>query len=571
MPRLKDKVAIVAGAGSIAEGFSNGKATAVLFAREGAKVFAVDRDLKAASETCEIIKHEGGEATPHQCDVSIAHEVDAMVAACIGKYGRVDVLFNNVGMQVVGGPLEVKEEDWDKLMTVNVKSMYLACRAVIPHMIRQGGGSIINNSSTAGIRFTYANVAYAASKGAVKQLSQNIGVQYAAKGIRCNAVMPGYIATPRITDRLRKSNPQDYDEKIRERQMAVPSGKLGKAWDVAYGVLYLASDECAVRQRDRARDRRRADGVGHGQGVGMSETIAFIGCGAMGAPIAERLIDAGYTVRLFDPRAEAMAPLVARGGVAAKSPRDAATGAEVAFACLPSPEVSRAVAFGADGVAGAASLRTYVEMSTIGSAAIKEIAAELAREEYRDARLSGERRPRGARAGTLSTMVAGEHAAFERVKPMFEALARHVFYVGDTPGMGQVVKLANNMISAAGMLAAFEASAMAVKAGVDARTLIETVNASTGRNSATMDKFPASVLTRSFDYGGKVSTMYKDVHLCLEEAKALKVPMWLGANVVEMWHMGMAEGRGDDDFTSLIKMIEKWAGVVVGGNAAPKE
>jgi 3-hydroxyisobutyrate dehydrogenase-like beta-hydroxyacid dehydrogenase len=149
---------------------------------------------------------------------------------------------------------------------------------------------------------------------------------------------------------------------------------------------------------------------------------------------------------------------------------------------------------------------------------------------------------------------------------MFQALARHVFYVGDRPGMGQVTKLANNMISAAGMLAAFEASAMAVKAGVDARTLIDTVNASTGRNSATMDKFPASVLTRSFDYGGKVSTMYKDVHLCLAEAKALKVPMWLGANVVEMWHMGMAEGRGDDDFTSLIQMIEKWSGVIVGGN-----
>ncbi len=243
MPRLKDKVAIVAGAGSIAEGWSNGKATAVLFAREGAKVLAVDRDRQAAEDTCAIIKSEGGEATAHQCDVSLAREVDAMVEACIATYGRVDVLFNNVGMQVVGGPLEVKEEDWDRLMTVNVKSMYLACRAVIPHMLRQGGGSIINNSSTAGIRFTYANVAYAASKGAVKQLSQNIGVQYAAKGIRCNAVMPGYIATPRITDRLRKSNPADYDAKIRERQMAVPSGKLGSAWDVAYGVLYLASDE----------------------------------------------------------------------------------------------------------------------------------------------------------------------------------------------------------------------------------------------------------------------------------------------------------------------------------------
>jgi len=243
MARLKDKVAIVAGAGAIAEGWSNGRATAVLFGREGAKVFAVDRDLKSAQETCAIIASEGGEATAHQCDVSIAAEVNAMIDACMAKYGRVDVLFNNVGMQVVGGPLEVKEDDWDKLMTVNVKSMYLTCRAVIPHMLRQGGGSIINNSSTAALRFTYANVAYAASKGAVKQLSQNIGVQYAAKGIRCNAVMPGYIATPRITDRLRKSNPADYDAKIRERQLAVPSGRLGTGWDVAYGVLYLASDE----------------------------------------------------------------------------------------------------------------------------------------------------------------------------------------------------------------------------------------------------------------------------------------------------------------------------------------
>ena len=295
-------------------------------------------------------------------------------------------------------------------------------------------------------------------------------------------------------------------------------------------------------------------------------TLAFIGCGAMGAPIAERLIDAGYKVRLFDPRAAAMTPLVERGGIATSSPRDAATGVEVAFACLPSPEVSRAVALGPDGVIGSGSLRTYVEMSTIGSETVKAIAEELSKKGIAmlDSPVSGG--PRGARAGTLSTMVAGEHAVFEQVKPMFEALARHVFYVGDKPGMGQVTKLANNMISAAGMLAAIEASAMAVKAGVDARTLIDTVNASTGRNSATMDKFPASVLTRSFDYGGKVSTMYKDVFLCLEEARGLNVPMWLGSNVVQMFFMGMAEGRADDDFTSLIQMVEKWSNVVVGGN-----
>lgn len=245
MPRLANKVAIVAGAGSVAEGWSNGKATAVLFAREGAKVFAVDHDLAAAGETQKIIRSEGGECTAHCCDVSIAAEVDAMVKACLDRYGRIDVLFNNVGIQIVGGPLEISEDDWDRLMAVNVKSMYLTCRAVIPVMIAQGGGSIVNNSSTAGIRFTYANVGYAASKGAVRQLTQNIGVQYAAKGVRCNAVLPGYIATPRITSRLRKSNPNDYEEKIRERLMQVPAGRLGTAWDVAYAVLYLASDESA--------------------------------------------------------------------------------------------------------------------------------------------------------------------------------------------------------------------------------------------------------------------------------------------------------------------------------------
>ena len=243
MGRLQGKVAIVAGAGTIAPGWSNGKATAVLFAREGAKVFAVDCDLAAAEETRTVIAGEGGECTAHRCDVSIAAEVQAMVAACLAVYGRIDVLFNNVGVQVVGGPLDVTEADWDRLMTVNVKSMYLTCRAVIPIMLRQGGGSIVNNSSSAGIRFTYPNVGYAASKGAVRQLTQNIGVQYAAKGIRCNAVLPGYIATPRITDRLQRSNPHDYDDKIQERLRLVPAGRLGTAWDVAYAVLYLASDE----------------------------------------------------------------------------------------------------------------------------------------------------------------------------------------------------------------------------------------------------------------------------------------------------------------------------------------
>lgn len=294
--------------------------------------------------------------------------------------------------------------------------------------------------------------------------------------------------------------------------------------------------------------------------------IGFIGCGAMGAPMAERLIDAGHALRVFDPNPAAVAPLLARGATVAGSPREAARGCAVAFACLPSPEVSERVALGPDGVAGCEGLGIHVEMSTIGSAAVKRIAAGLAARGIAtlDAPVSGG--PRGARAGTLSTMVSGDRAAFDQAKPLLGTIARNVFYIDAAPGLGQVTKLANNMISAAGMAAAFEAAAMAVKAGVDARTLIDTVNASTGRNSATLDKFPASVLPRTFDYGGKLSTMYKDVSLCLEEARALNVPMWVGANVVNLWFHAMTQGRGDDDYTTLIQMIEDWAGVTVGGN-----
>ena len=217
-------------------------------------------------------------------------------------------------------------------------------------------------------------------------------------------------------------------------------------------------------------------------------------------------------------------------------------------------------------IVGCRGLCVYVEMSTIGSATIKAIVKELGqvRIAVLDAPVSGG--PRGARAGMLSTMVAGDRTTFERTRPLFEAIARNVFYMGAEPGLGQITKLANNMISAAGMASAFEAAAMAVKAGVDARTLIDTINASTGRNTATTDKFPTSILPRTFDYGGKLATMYKDIDLCLAEAKQLKVPMWVGSAVVQLWFQAMTEGRGEDDYTTLIQMIEKWAGVTVGGN-----
>ena len=297
----------------------------------------------------------------------------------------------------------------------------------------------------------------------------------------------------------------------------------------------------------------------------MSNRIGFIGVGAMGAPIAERLIAAGHELAVFDLAPEAVMPLVARGAKAALSPRDAAAGAHTVFTCLPSPEASREVALGASGIGDAPGLKVYIETSTIGTAAMKTIAAGLSARgiQVLDAPVSGG--PRGARAGTLSAMVAGDRPAFERSLPLFEAIAKNVIYVGQTPGLAQITKLANNMISAAGMAAASEAVVMAVKAGVAPRALIDAINASTGRNSATANTFPQSVLTRSFDYGAKYSIMYKDVRLCLDEARALGRPMWVGSSVMQLWFQGMLEGRGDDDYTTITRMIEEWTGVVVDG------
>jgi 3-hydroxyisobutyrate dehydrogenase-like beta-hydroxyacid dehydrogenase len=298
----------------------------------------------------------------------------------------------------------------------------------------------------------------------------------------------------------------------------------------------------------------------------MGSQIGFIGVGQMGAPMAERLLAAGRKVVVFDVNAAAMQSLVARGAVGAASARAAATGAEIVFACLPSPEVSKSVALGPDGIGGVEGLRVYVETSTIGTAAIKAIASGLGARGITvlDAPVSGG--PRGARAGKLATMVAGDRAAFERVKPLFDAIAGKVFYVGAEPGLAQITKLANNMISGAAMAVSMEAAVMAVKAGVDAHTLIDVVNASTGRNTATTDKFPQSILPRTFDYGGKLATMYKDVELCFAEARSLGVPMWVGAAVVQLWFQAMTEGRGQDDYTTLIRTIEGWTGVTVGGD-----
>lgn len=243
--RLADKVAIVTGAGSSGPGWGNGKAAAVLFAREGAKIFAVDINLDAARETEAIIKSEGGECISYRADVSKTEEVTALVQECVKSFGRIDILHNNVGILLVGGPEEISEEAWDHLNAVNVKSMFLMCKYTLPLMVKQMHGAIVNVSSIASIRYTgYPSVAYNASKGAINQLTQNIAVQYASKGIRANCVLPGLMNTPMIRKPLENVyGSGGVENMIRRRDEVVPMGKMGDAWDVAYASLFLSSEE----------------------------------------------------------------------------------------------------------------------------------------------------------------------------------------------------------------------------------------------------------------------------------------------------------------------------------------
>ena len=184
-------------------------------------------------------------ASPAAADVSTSAEVESLVEQCVKAYGRIDILLNNVGILAVGGPEEISEETWDRLCNVNLKSMFLTCKYVLPLMVKQAKGAIVNISSIASIRYTgYPSVAYNATKGAVNQLTQNIAVQYAAKGIRANCVLPGLMNTPMIQKPLKNMyGPGGTEEMVRRRDEVVPMGKMGDAWDVAHASLFLASEE----------------------------------------------------------------------------------------------------------------------------------------------------------------------------------------------------------------------------------------------------------------------------------------------------------------------------------------
>lgn len=243
--RLRGKVALITGAGSIGPGWGNGKATSVLFAREGAKVVCVDINPAAAEETRGIIAAEGGEAMALTCDVSDRGQVEAMAAAAVERFGRIDILHNNVGIAVVGGPVELEEAEWDRVADVNLKSLFLVCRAVLPIMEVQGGGAIVNTSSVAGIRYSGVDyVSYSTTKGAIIPFSRSVALQYARKGIRSNCILPGLMDTPMIYAGLQDAYSDGDMERMREiRASQCPTGRMGDAWDVAHAALFLASEE----------------------------------------------------------------------------------------------------------------------------------------------------------------------------------------------------------------------------------------------------------------------------------------------------------------------------------------
>ena len=296
-----------------------------------------------------------------------------------------------------------------------------------------------------------------------------------------------------------------------------------------------------------------------------ADLLGFVGVGRMGGPMASRLLDAGYRLCIYDVSEEATKPLVARGAELAASPAEVASAAEIVFMSLPTPDVVREVALGGNGgLINGSRVRTVVDLSTTGPGVATEVAAQLAERRigWVDAPVSGGMT--GAKAGTLSVMVSCPQPTYQQMEPVLKVFGK-LFHAGEKPGLAQSAKLANNLLAATALVATSEVMAMGVKAGLDAKVLIDIINASSGRNSATQDKFPRAILPRTFDFGFATGLSYKDVRLCVEEAEALGVPMVVGGAVREMLAITRARFGAASDFTFVAKLLEEWAGVEIKG------
>jgi 3-hydroxyisobutyrate dehydrogenase-like beta-hydroxyacid dehydrogenase len=294
------------------------------------------------------------------------------------------------------------------------------------------------------------------------------------------------------------------------------------------------------------------------------DTYGFVGVGRMGGPMTIRLLEAGHKVVVYDKVAAAVEPLVKRGAVAAQSPTEVANAATVVFTSLPNPEIVQNVALGKDGIIDGTRVKRVVDFSTIGPRTAGIVARGLAEKSivYVDAPVSGG--VKGATQGTLAVMIACPKPVFDELEPILKTFGK-VFHLGETAGQAQTMKLANNLLAAAAIAVSSEAMVMGVKAGLNPKLMLEVLNAGTGRNSATQDKFPKSILPGTFDFGFATGLSYKDVRLCIDEAESLGVPMVVGAAVRQMLAVTNALYGADSDFTSMCRVVETWGGVEVRG------
>lgn len=284
-------------------------------------------------------------------------------------------------------------------------------------------------------------------------------------------------------------------------------------------------------------------------------SLGFIGLGNMGGPMASRLAQAGYPLAVFDVAPQAMQAVVAHGARACASAREVGEQADIVFCCLPRPDISVAVA---GTLREGGRCRVLVEMSTVGRAALAEIAQAAGPGiELLDCPISGG--VAKAVSGELSAIVAGPEALVARVRPCLEKLASRIFVVGEQPGQAQVCKIANNAISIVGLVVACEAVVMGQKAGLDPAVMIDVINASTGRNSATVDKFPRAILPRSFDYGGPIEIGGKDLQLYLDEAKAEDTSALAVSNAAQLWDQAQRRFGRRADMTMIFRLFEEWA------------
>ena len=286
----------------------------------------------------------------------------------------------------------------------------------------------------------------------------------------------------------------------------------------------------------------------------------YLGVGQMGQPMAEKLLDAGHSLAIYDIDEMAMAPLLERQARRADSPRDLADRCEIVFVSLPTLAAFREVAFGAEGLAQGKAMKLLVNTCTVGVPFVKEIEQGLAARGVTvvDCPISGG--PPGARAGTLSVMVSGDPAAIERIRPMISLWGRTLTVAGDQPGAAQVLKLTNNILSAVALAATAEAFVMGAKGGLDPEVMVAAVGAGSGRNSAVEDKFPRAVLTRSFDYGAEMHILMKDIDLAIAQGEALGVPMWVCQAARLVFKHAVHQGAAKQDLTAIVKYIERDAG-----------